>query len=61
MKFVQFQIDILTEWTREFYSHFLHLDNQKYVFRCVLVFLVVFLFLKMDNSGKFQAPFGFTI
>lgn len=61
MRFVQFQIDILTEWTREINRTFLHLDNQKCVFRCVLVFTVVFLFLKMDNSGKFQAPFGFTI
>lgn len=59
--FVQFQIDILTEWTREINRTFMHLDNQKYVFRCVLVFTVVFLFLKMDNSGKFLAPFGFTI
>lgn len=53
LRFVQFQIIILTEWTREINRRLLNLDNQKYVFRCVLVLTVVFLFFKMDNSGKF--------
>lgn len=54
MKCVQFQIDILTEWTREINCTFVHLDNQKYVFRCVLVFLLVFHSLKWIILESFR-------
>lgn len=47
-------LNILTEWTREINRMFMHLDNQKYLFRCVLVFTVVFYSLKWIILESFR-------